>query len=164
MKAQSKNGASQPRNTVRKSMSRPLVKVRRKSPRIPVRWKWHYQTLGAIRDRLTANWHERLRGAAAPGESQYVDSAEAAAGDTDRELALIELTREHLQLHEVEAALKRIEAGTYGLCEATGRPIPAARLKAIPWTRFCKEAELRIENAARAVRPATVRPFQLEAE
>ena len=41
------------------------------------------------------------------------------------------------QLDEVEAALARIDDGTYGLCEAGGEPIPAARLEAMPATRFC---------------------------
>jgi RNA polymerase-binding transcription factor DksA len=41
---------------------------------------------------------------------------------------------------EVEAALQRIRNGTYGICEATGKPISLDRLRAIPWTRFCREA------------------------
>ncbi len=41
------------------------------------------------------------------------------------------------QLREVEDALERIEAGTYGICEACGREIPAERLEAVPWTKLC---------------------------
>lgn len=40
-------------------------------------------------------------------------------------------------LAEIDAALQRIEDGTYGICEVCGKPIGAERLAAIPWTRFC---------------------------
>ncbi len=43
------------------------------------------------------------------------------------------------QLHEVEAALERIENGSYGTCETCGKPIPEARLEAIPWATHCVE-------------------------
>ncbi|HEX4931260.1 MAG TPA: TraR/DksA C4-type zinc finger protein [Gaiellaceae bacterium] len=41
------------------------------------------------------------------------------------------------QLREVEAALQRIEAGTYGFCSVCGKPIPVERLEAVPWTALC---------------------------
>ena len=48
------------------------------------------------------------------------------------------------QLLEVEYALVRIDAGSFGLCEETEEPIEAERLKAIPWTRLSIEgAEIR---------------------
>ena len=40
-------------------------------------------------------------------------------------------------LDEVQAALLRIEDGSYGVCEICGEPIGAQRLSAIPWTRYC---------------------------
>jgi hypothetical protein len=46
------------------------------------------------------------------------------------------------------AALERIDDGTYGLCELTGRPIPWKRLEAVPWTRFTVQAEAQLENGA----------------
>ncbi|WP_028279577.1 TraR/DksA C4-type zinc finger protein [Arthrobacter sp. H5] len=41
------------------------------------------------------------------------------------------------RISEVEAALARIDAGTYGSCEVCGQPIAEGRLEARPWTRFC---------------------------
>ena len=41
------------------------------------------------------------------------------------------------QLREVEEALERIEAGTYGTCAACGREIAEERLEAVPWTTLC---------------------------
>ena len=43
-------------------------------------------------------------------------------------------------------ALKRIFDGSYGVCEETGKAIPAARLRAIPWTRFTHAVEARLEK------------------
>ena len=43
------------------------------------------------------------------------------------------------ELAEVEAALERLDEGTYGRCVACGRTIPAERLEALPATRFCVE-------------------------
>ena len=40
-------------------------------------------------------------------------------------------------LYEVEQALSRLQAGTYGACQACDEPIDQARLKAIPYTRYC---------------------------
>jgi len=42
-------------------------------------------------------------------------------------------------LAEIDDALQRIEDGTYGICEGSGKPIPIERLKAIPWARYCVE-------------------------
>ncbi|HYH77432.1 MAG TPA: TraR/DksA C4-type zinc finger protein [Arthrobacter sp.] len=42
-------------------------------------------------------------------------------------------------LAEVEAALQRISAGTYGMCQVCGLPIAEGRLEARPWTAFCLE-------------------------
>ena len=49
-------------------------------------------------------------------------------------------------IEDVDAALERIDAGTYGLCENCGKPIPKARLQAIPWTRFTVEAQGQLER------------------
>jgi len=40
-------------------------------------------------------------------------------------------------LAEIDDALRRIEDGTYGICEGSGEPIPKERLEAIPWARYC---------------------------
>jgi RNA polymerase-binding transcription factor len=40
-------------------------------------------------------------------------------------------------LREIDAALQRIDDGTYGICEVCGKPIGEERLEAMPWTRLC---------------------------
>ncbi len=52
-------------------------------------------------------------------------------------------------LEEIEAALQRIREGTYGLCEATRRPIGVTRLRARPWARHCIEYARAKEKRAR---------------
>ena len=49
-------------------------------------------------------------------------------------------------LVEIDAALQRIEAGTYGNCEVCGKPIGAQRLAAIPWARLCIDDQRRANS------------------
>jgi RNA polymerase-binding protein DksA len=72
--------------------------------------------------------------------------ADAATDSFDRDLVLGLVSFEQEGLYEIDAALKRIEDGTYGICELTGKTIPRERLEAIPWTRFSIEAENQIEG------------------
>jgi RNA polymerase-binding transcription factor DksA len=56
------------------------------------------------------------------------------------------LSQEQDALYEIEEALKRVDAGTYGICEMSGKPIPHARLEAIPFARFTVECQTQIEK------------------
>jgi len=47
-------------------------------------------------------------------------------------------------LREVQAALRRVQQGTYGVCAACGEPISAKRLEAVPWAKFCVQCQERI--------------------
>ena len=49
-------------------------------------------------------------------------------------------------LEEVEAALRRIEKGSFGFCEANGEKISVARLKAMPYARYCIKCQARFES------------------
>lgn len=53
---------------------------------------------------------------------------------------------ERARLLEVEAALARMDGGTYGICEETGDPIPFARLRTEPTTRYTVEAQEMLEQ------------------
>lgn len=66
-----------------------------------------------------------------------------AAATYDRELA--DSLEDGVQdtLAQIEAALQRIEDGTYGVCEVCGKPIGEERLRAIPWTTRCIEDQRR---------------------
>jgi len=57
----------------------------------------------------------------------------------DQDFKLLLAASERTMLEEIDEALKRIENGTFGICEVTRKPIPAARLEAKPWARVCIE-------------------------
>ena len=75
--------------------------------------------------------------------------ADSATDEFDHDLALTRLSVEQDALYEINVALNRILNRSYGVCEETGRVIPSARLKAIPWTRFTREVEERLEQDGR---------------
>jgi DnaK suppressor protein len=57
---------------------------------------------------------------------------------THDEFVSLRLNRlDYLQLRMIEAALDRLNSGDYGICLACEEPIPAKRLKALPWARYC---------------------------
>ncbi len=70
----------------------------------------------------------------------------------DRDFALSLLSQEQDALYEIEEALKRIEGGTYGMCEMSGKPIAHARLEAIPFARFTVECQSQIEKKTKMQR------------
>ena len=65
------------------------------------------------------------------------DFYDHASNDRDRELALVLTDREREKLQRVEDALKRIEEGTYGICEICGDEIDKDRLMVMPFTKLC---------------------------
>src|SRR5580700_8302955 len=67
-------------------------------------------------------------------DSNFADSSQVTAERGEAERLATELQE---SLDEVEAALERLRDGTYGVCEACGKPIGEARLEAIPMARFC---------------------------
>lgn len=114
--------------------------------RIGSKWVWHYGVLLRLRDRLLHERRDHLGQAAEPLEPHSMSLADSATDEFDHDLALSRLSAEQDALYEVEDALRRIVDGTYGRCVETGKPISPARLRAIPWTRFSKEAEARLEE------------------
>ena len=116
-------------------------------PQIPKRWRWHYETLARLRDRLIEERTEALSEAAEPVERHSLHQADSATDEFDHEFALSQLSAQQDALYEVEAAMRRILDNSYGVCEQTAKRIPAARLKAVPWTRFLEEVQARLESS-----------------
>jgi RNA polymerase-binding protein DksA len=73
----------------------------------------------------------------APGQMTYGSQAAAASHvfEQQRDLALRDHNRQHLA--EIDAALARLDAGSYGTCTSCGNPIHPDRLEALPWTPLC---------------------------
>jgi DnaK suppressor protein len=88
---------------------------------------------------------------AAEGEAEPSDIQEKAAEEASRRALLALDARARARLGEIDDALGRLEDGSYGICEETGEPIPHARLRSEPTTRYTVEAlELLEEEGARA--------------
>ncbi|MDQ4097819.1 MAG: TraR/DksA family transcriptional regulator [Actinomycetota bacterium] len=68
----------------------------------------------------------------------------------EREKDLSILENVEAELADVEHALRRIAEGTYGTCEACGRPIDADRLEALPAARLCVDDQVAAERQAKA--------------
>jgi len=63
--------------------------------------------------------------------------ADMASVTIDREIDYSLQANEQRRLADIDAALRRIDGGTYGRCEACGSEIEEERLEAVPWTRLC---------------------------
>lgn len=118
----------------------------------PDPWGWHRRALLVLRSRLSRERDEHRSAACEPIGSERADRVDFASEETELVITRAELDAEETLLGEIEAALQRLRAGTYGVCEETGRPIPAERLRALPWTRFCREAAERREQQASSKR------------
>lgn len=97
---------------------------------------------------------DNLRSRAEGSEASAFGMHQADAGSDayDRDFALSLLSQEQDALYEIDEAIKRLDAGTYGTCEMSGKPIPHARLEAIPFARFTVECQSQIEKQNKLTR------------
>src|SRR3979411_47306 len=111
------------------------------------------QLRDAMVDSMAGVAQEPLRSRAEGNEASAFGMHQADAGSDayDRDFALSLLSQEQDALYEIEEALKRIDGGTYGICEMSGKPIPHARLEAIPFARFTVECQTQIEKQNKAL-------------
>lgn len=121
---------------------------------IPEKYKRYYKLLVDLRASLTEgierHSEETLKRSAkddAGDLSAYGQHMADAGTDTfDRDFALSMVASEQEALSEIDAAIKRIHDGTYGICEITQKPIAKERLLAVPFTRYSAEAQKDIER------------------
>ena len=121
---------------------------------IPEKFKRYYKLLLDLRTHLTEgierHSEETLKRSAkddAGDLSAYGQHMADAGTDTfDRDFALSMVASEQEALSEIDAAIKRIEKGTYGVCEITQKPIAKERLLAVPFTRYSTEAQKDLER------------------
>ncbi len=96
------------------------------------------------------NLRSRPEGSAASAFGMH--QADAGSEAYEKDFALSLLSQEQDALYEVEEALKRIEQGTYGVCEMSQKLIPVTRLEAIPFARFTLECQAQMERDNRGRR------------
>lgn len=114
---------------------------------IPAKWAWHYRTLTRLRSDLLQTRDEHDSATRMGHERGGADQLDVAEDEVELRTLRAALAHEETELGEIEAALQRIREGTYGRCESTGKPIAAARLRAIPWARLSQEAAATLERA-----------------
>jgi RNA polymerase-binding transcription factor DksA len=121
---------------------------------VPEKFHRYYRLLVELRSHLTGqidqHTEETLKRSSkddAGDLSAYGQHMADAGTDTfDRDFALSMVANEQEALSEIEAAIKRIKGGTYGICEATQKPIAKDRLTAVPFTRYSAEAQKDLER------------------
>jgi RNA polymerase-binding transcription factor DksA len=121
---------------------------------VPEKFKRYHRLLLDLRKHLTAgielHSEETLKRSSkddAGDLSSYGQHMADAGTDTfDRDFALSLVSSEQEALTEIDAAIKRIHDGTYGVCEITQKPIAKERLLAVPFTRYSAEAQKELER------------------
>ena len=126
----------------------------------PVNGKWrdHYKRLVQLRNHLLEQRGELVRDAQEETPAFGEHMADAATDSYDRDFALSMLSSEQNALYEIDQAIHRIETGTFGSCEITGKKIEAERLAAIPWTRFSAQAARELEQQGAVQRAKLAQP------
>ncbi|MFZ9920474.1 MAG: TraR/DksA family transcriptional regulator [Terrimicrobiaceae bacterium] len=88
----------------------------------------------------------RTRSEGSDASAFGMHTGDAGSDAYDRDFALSLLSQERDSLFEIDAALKKIQDGNYGLCEISGKQIPHARLEALPFARYTVECQAELEK------------------
>lgn len=83
---------------------------------------------------------------------KLADMADRASSETDRSIELRARDRQRKLIAKIDAAIRRIDEGTYGYCEETGEPISLKRLEARPIATLSIEAQERHERREKVYR------------
>jgi RNA polymerase-binding protein DksA len=75
-----------------------------------------------------------------------VHLADLGTDNFEQELSMTLLENNQQLLDEIDSALKRIDDGTFGKCEACGKDIAAGRLQALPYARYCIDCSRRLQG------------------
>ena len=115
------------------------------------------KSLGTLKDALI-KMRDRLTGqitALSDDSLKYIDdaSSEDRTDDFDREFALNLVSSEHDAIFEIDNALRRIEEGIYGVCDACSCQIEKPRLHALPFARMCVRCQSEQEKGRTRFRP-----------
>jgi RNA polymerase-binding protein DksA len=95
---------------------------------------------------LLGNSRSKLGEVEEAGHDGGGDSADRAAASLDRDIMVDSAARETKQIRDIEAALSKIDAGTYGVCDECGLAIPMARLEYMPNAQFCITCQEKLES------------------
>ena len=100
------------------------------------------RAVGFLHDENPGTIEEELGEVGSGGTDNHLGDTASATFDRELDQGLEEGAQQTLA--QIDAALRRIEDGTYGTCEVCGKPIGADRLRAIPWAKLCIEDQRRV--------------------
>ena len=117
---------------------------------IAKKWRKYYKLLIDLRahvsDEICLHTADTLKHNARDDSGNTSSPADSGTDSFDRDFALSLVSSEQDALIEIEEAILRIKDGSYGVCEITDKAIPAARLSAVPFTRYTVEGQAEHER------------------
>ena len=132
----------------------PAKEVEIKDPFLKRQKERLLQLRDGMLDSMSGVARDTLRSRAEGSEASAFGMHQADAGSDayDRDFALSLLSQEQDALYEIDEALKRIEQGTYGMCELCNKAILHARLEAIPFARYTVDCQSQLEKQRKMTR------------
>ena len=112
--------------------------------------KFYKKILEEKREQLIANINSSVNEISELRENKAADDFDVASMNTDLSIEYSLNVNQQKAFLEIESALKRIENGTYGLCESCGEDINLERLKASPEARLCISCKEQAEKQNRS--------------
>ena len=117
---------------------------------IAKKWRKYYKLLIELRahvsDEINLHTADTLKHNARDDSGNTSSPADSGTDSFDRDFALSLVSSEQDALVEIEEAILRIKDGSYGVCQITEKAIPAARLSAVPFTRYSLEGQAEHER------------------
>jgi len=99
-----------------------------------------------MREELVKEIARRSRATTEAGVQDIGDILDSVSEERTRELDMILTDREKRKLQQIDDAIDRIDENLYGLCDECGVKIPKARLKVLPFAKFCVECQEKMER------------------
>lgn len=110
------------------------------------------EQLGEMKTKLLSEVDSELRAERESNKDEGMDTYDLASEERDREINFILSDRERVKIKQIDDTLGRLEEGTYGACESCGLEIAEERLRAMPFTRLCRDCQQDEEKEAKSQR------------
>jgi DnaK suppressor protein len=110
------------------------------------------ENLLQTRSRLLEEMETELKAERDGNKDEGMDTYDLASEERDREINFILTDRERSKIKEIDEAIERLDDNTYGICESCGLEIAEERLKAMPFTRLCRDCQQDQEREAKSQR------------
>ncbi|HEU4950004.1 MAG TPA: TraR/DksA family transcriptional regulator [Candidatus Deferrimicrobiaceae bacterium] len=104
------------------------------------------------REDLVQEISRRSKASTESGAQDIGDILDSVSEERTRELDMILTDREKRKLAQIDDAIDRIDENTYGLCEDCGVKIPKARLRVLPFAKYCVECQEKTEREEKYTR------------